>query len=158
MKRPSFQFRSGIRNKASYEMNEKCLSANENSFEGFVQANMANEAGKNENNTTENVSQNANQSQISMNDMFKAFTEVMQQNNAFRYQAGGIYDALFELSEDSRTDAYGKNAALGMARKIKNFKFVCCLVIWHTILFRINIYQSGASERNDKYLNSNSND
>ncbi len=57
----------------------------------------------------------------------------------FRYQIGEIYDALFELSSDSRTDAYGKNAALGLARKLKNFQFICCLVVWHTVLFRINL-------------------
>jgi len=56
-----------------------------------------------------------------------------------RYQAGEIYDALFELSTDNRSDAFCKNKALGLAEKMKSFKFVSCLVLWHKVLFRVNI-------------------
>ena len=55
------------------------------------------------------------------------------------YQAGEIYDALYALSTDPRTDVFGKNTANGLARKIKSFKFICCLVVWHTVLFRISL-------------------
>lgn len=56
-----------------------------------------------------------------------------------RYQAGEIYDALLELSTDPSGDAYAKSTALGLAKKLKNFKFICCLVVWNTILSRINV-------------------
>lgn len=56
-----------------------------------------------------------------------------------RYQAGEIYDALYALSIDPRSDAFAKNKALALAEKIKSFKFVCCLVLWHTVLFRVNL-------------------
>ncbi|KAJ8870924.1 hypothetical protein PR048_027226 [Dryococelus australis] len=48
----------------------------------------------------------------------------------FRYQIGEIYYALYELSVDPRTDAFGKNTALSLARKLK---------MWYAILFRINV-------------------
>lgn len=32
--------------------------------------------------------------------------------NPLRFQAGEVYDALLELSTDSRSDAFGKNSAL----------------------------------------------
>lgn len=57
----------------------------------------------------------------------------------FRYQTGEIYDTLLELSTDSSIDGYGKSTALGLASKLKSFKFICSLVVWHEILFRINI-------------------
>ena len=58
---------------------------------------------------------------------------------ALRYHFREIYDALYQLTTDSRADAKGKNAALGLARKLKSLKFVCCLVVWQSILFRINL-------------------
>ncbi|XP_054283324.1 zinc finger MYM-type protein 1-like [Macrosteles quadrilineatus] len=57
----------------------------------------------------------------------------------FRYQLGEIFDALFELSTDSAIDAYRRNAALGLARKVKNYRFICSLIVWHAILSRINV-------------------
>lgn len=56
-----------------------------------------------------------------------------------RYQAGEVYDALLDISADTRTDAFGKNAALSLAKKLKNYKFICSLLTWHTILFRVNL-------------------
>ncbi|GBM71087.1 Zinc finger MYM-type protein 1 [Araneus ventricosus] len=57
----------------------------------------------------------------------------------FRYQIGEIYDALLELSIDERTDALSKTLALSLVKKVKSFKFVASVVIWHSILFRVNI-------------------
>lgn len=59
--------------------------------------------------------------------------------NPFRYQLGELYDALFESSQDPRLDAFGKNNALSLAKKLKSYSFICCLVLWHLILFRINL-------------------
>lgn len=56
-----------------------------------------------------------------------------------RYQTGEIYDALLELSTDSTSDAYARSSALGLAKKLQSFKFICCLVVWNTILSRINV-------------------
>ncbi|XP_051170468.1 zinc finger MYM-type protein 1-like [Leptopilina boulardi] len=56
-----------------------------------------------------------------------------------RYHIGEIYDALYDLSEDPKSDAYSKNTALSLARKLKDFKFLCSLIVWHTILFRVNV-------------------
>ncbi|KAJ8881191.1 hypothetical protein PR048_017664 [Dryococelus australis] len=66
----------------------------------------------------------------------------------FRYQIGDIYDALYELSVDLRTDAFGKNTALSLARKLKSFKFVWCLTVWHAILFRINMVRKVLQREN----------
>lgn len=57
----------------------------------------------------------------------------------FRYQIGELYDALYECSVNAKIDGYGQNAATGLARKLKSFKFLCCLVVWNYILFRINL-------------------
>lgn len=43
------------------------------------------------------------------------------------------------MSEDPKSDAYSKNMALSLARKLKDFKFFCSLVVWPVILFRINV-------------------
>lgn len=67
----------------------------------------------------------------------------------FRYQIGEIYDALYELSIDTtRTDAFGKNTASSLAGKLKSFKFVCCLIVWHTILYRINLVSKVLQKEN----------
>ena len=55
-----------------------------------------------------------------------------------KYQAGEIYDALFEISEDPTLDAFAKNTALSLAKKVKSYKFVYCLVLWYAILVKIN--------------------
>ncbi|KAJ8877239.1 hypothetical protein PR048_021693 [Dryococelus australis] len=61
---------------------------------------------------------------------------------------GEIYYALYELSIDPRTDAFGKNTALSLARKLKSFKFVCCLSVSHAILFRINMVRKVLQREN----------
>ncbi|GBM13771.1 hypothetical protein AVEN_50125-1 [Araneus ventricosus] len=56
-----------------------------------------------------------------------------------RYQIGEIYGDLRELSIDERTDALRKGNDLSLAKKIKSYKFVASVVIWHSILFRVNV-------------------
>lgn len=69
-----------------------------------------------------------------------------------RYQIGEIYDALFELAVDVQVDALGKNMASILANKLKNFKFMCCLIIWHNILFKINIVSKLLQKENFNIL------
>jgi hypothetical protein len=45
---------------------------------------------------------------------------------------------VYEASQDEKIDAFGRNTALGIARKLQSFKFLCCVVTWHEILFKIN--------------------
>lgn len=56
----------------------------------------------------------------------------------FMYQLDEIYDSLFESGEDERFDAYAKNTAASLAKQLTNYKFICCLILWHLVLFRIN--------------------
>lgn len=64
-----------------------------------------------------------------------------------RYQLGEIYDALFECSQDQkRLDAFARNTATSLAKKLKNYQFICCLVTWHMILFRINLVSKKLQE------------
>ena len=52
----------------------------------------------------------------------------------FRYQIGDIFDALYEISQDIFFGQITRLEAESLAKKIKNFNFVCCVVIWHSIL------------------------
>jgi hypothetical protein len=55
-----------------------------------------------------------------------------------RFQLCEIYDALFEIIEDVNRDAETKVKARGLAKSIKNYKFICGVILWHDILFEIN--------------------
>ena len=55
-----------------------------------------------------------------------------------RFQLCEIYDALFQIIEDVNTDAETKVKARGLAKNIKNYKFICGVILWHDILFEIN--------------------
>ncbi len=56
----------------------------------------------------------------------------------FRYAAGEIYDALYEISQDESFDAECRRDAENFGLKMQNFTFCCCVVIWHNILNQIN--------------------
>lgn len=56
-----------------------------------------------------------------------------------RYHIEEIYDAVYEASKDQKLDAFSRNTALGIAKKLQSYKFLCCLVTWHEILFKINM-------------------
>ena len=55
-----------------------------------------------------------------------------------RYQIGQIYDALFSIYEDSDMDTSARDEASGLLNQVKQFKFVCSIIIWYETLFRIN--------------------
>ncbi|KAJ8883334.1 hypothetical protein PR048_015177 [Dryococelus australis] len=56
-----------------------------------------------------------------------------------RYQIKELYDAVYEASQDVKIDAFGRNTALGIAKKLQSFKFLCCIITWYEILFKINM-------------------
>lgn len=55
-----------------------------------------------------------------------------------RYQLGEVYDALFEISQGNFENSV-KNLAISLANQLKNFEFVCILVVWYNILSKVNI-------------------
>ncbi|XP_065681400.1 zinc finger MYM-type protein 1-like [Hydra vulgaris] len=55
-----------------------------------------------------------------------------------RFQLCEIYDALILIIEDVNRDAETKVKARGLAKNIKNYKFICGVILWHDILFEIN--------------------
>lgn len=55
-----------------------------------------------------------------------------------RYNLCNIFDALVEISTDSSLDLNVSHKANSLALKIQNYKFVCSIIIWHNILFKIN--------------------
>lgn len=56
----------------------------------------------------------------------------------FRYQIGNIFDALVEIYEDSSADPMVRTEASALAKHIKDFKFVCSIIVWYDILNHIN--------------------
>lgn len=55
------------------------------------------------------------------------------------YSPEKIYDALYEISQDSSFDAESRCEAESLAKKIQTFQFCCCTVLWHKILNQINL-------------------
>ncbi|XP_069486304.1 zinc finger MYM-type protein 1-like [Ambystoma mexicanum] len=58
---------------------------------------------------------------------------------AVRFQVTDIYDALMELAQLSKADAGVRHEAQTLANQITDLKFLVSLVVWHHILFQINI-------------------
>ncbi|XP_069460610.1 zinc finger MYM-type protein 1-like [Ambystoma mexicanum] len=58
---------------------------------------------------------------------------------AVRFQVTDIYDTLMELAQLSKADAGVRHEAQSLANQITDFKFLVSLVVWHDILFQINI-------------------
>jgi hypothetical protein len=48
----------------------------------------------------------------------------------FRYQAGEIYDALYDISQEMSYDPITRYEAELLASHMKSFKFLCSAVIW----------------------------
>ena len=65
-----------------------------------------------------------------------------------RYQLGEIYDALYEIMENESFAAEVQHEARSLCGKIKDFKFICSLVVWHDILNRINPVSKLLQEKN----------
>lgn len=70
-----------------------------------------------------------------------------------RYQIEEVYDAVYEATTDEKVDAFGKNKAIGIAKKLTDFRFLCCLITWHEVLFKINLV-SKTLQRQDVHLQS----
>jgi hypothetical protein len=58
---------------------------------------------------------------------------------AIRYQAPQIMVALLEVERCSANDSKAVSDAQGLVTALENFEFLCGLVIWHVILFSINM-------------------
>lgn len=55
-----------------------------------------------------------------------------------RFHLGDVYDALLSIYENQEIDNLIRDEASGLLNCIKQFKFLCSLVIWHKILNCIN--------------------
>ncbi|GFT11974.1 DUF4371 domain-containing protein [Trichonephila clavipes] len=55
-----------------------------------------------------------------------------------RYQVGGLYDALLAVCNNSKIDNSIRVEAFGLLSCVKQFKFLCCIVIWYKVLNCIN--------------------
>jgi hypothetical protein len=65
----------------------------------------------------------------------------------FRYQAGEIYDALYDVSQEMSYDSITRHEAELLASHIKSFKFLCSTVIWYNILKILYCQQSATEKR-----------
>uniref|UniRef100_A0A8C3S7H5 TTF-type domain-containing protein n=1 Tax=Chelydra serpentina TaxID=8475 RepID=A0A8C3S7H5_CHESE len=93
-----------------------------------------------------------------------ASSEAAEFFNHIKHQIGKIDDAIVAIMEDNAMTGtvHGRTVAEGngITRNIHNFKFLCGLVLWHDILFEINVVSkrlqgvdldiSGAMEQLDK--------
>ncbi|GFT64671.1 DUF4371 domain-containing protein [Trichonephila clavipes] len=50
--------------------------------------------------------------------------------SALRYQVGGVYDAILAVCNNSEIDNSIRVEASGLLGCVKQFKFLCCIVIW----------------------------
>ncbi|XP_063788649.1 zinc finger MYM-type protein 1-like [Pseudophryne corroboree] len=55
-----------------------------------------------------------------------------------RYQTGEIYDSLYEIFCDEKFDRDSRNQAKNFCSSLKDFQFLCSLVLWHDLLNHIN--------------------
>lgn len=55
-----------------------------------------------------------------------------------RFQLGEVYDALLEIVEDGNRDSDTKVKATGLAKNIKNYKFICGVILWYDVFIEIN--------------------
>jgi hypothetical protein len=55
-----------------------------------------------------------------------------------RFQLCEMYDALVQIIEDVNGNTETKVKARGLAKNIKNCKFIYGVILWHDILFEIN--------------------
>lgn len=56
----------------------------------------------------------------------------------FRFQTGEIYSTLLEISEDSTFEPMSRGDAANLADELNNFKFLCSIVIWFSMLQQFN--------------------
>ncbi|CAM5106953.1 unnamed protein product [Eretmochelys imbricata] len=69
-----------------------------------------------------------------------------------RYELGNIYDALIEISDDTTFTGSSGNMARSDAEALANglskLKFVTSLILWHNILFKINLTNKQLQKKN----------
>lgn len=58
---------------------------------------------------------------------------------SLRFNIGEVLDAIVEIYESVQFDKNLKCEAQNLADKIKNFEFLCSIIIWYDLLSRINI-------------------
>lgn len=56
-----------------------------------------------------------------------------------RYHIDEVYDAVYEATTDEKIDAFGKSKAIGIAKTLTDFRFLCSLITWYNVLFKINL-------------------
>ncbi|KAL4122325.1 hypothetical protein QTP88_014679 [Uroleucon formosanum] len=76
---------------------------------------------------------------LNSNQTIDAAHQRVLNNGTRHWQTGEIFDSLYEISQDTSFDQITRLEAESLAKKIKNFNFVCCVVIWHSILNQINL-------------------
>jgi hypothetical protein len=54
---------------------------------------------------------------------------------------------LYDASNDIKIDAFGKNTATNLAKKIKSCKFICSTITWYQILYRINFVSKSLQDK-----------
>ena len=68
---------------------------------------------------------------------------MVKQDRCLNSQLPHMYDALFEITDDSTlrgsSGTISKVEAEGLLNSISSFKFVVAVVTWHSILFQINL-------------------
>lgn len=55
-----------------------------------------------------------------------------------RYHMDEVFDAVYEATMDEKIDVFGKSKGIGIAKTLTYFRFLCSLVIWYNVLFKIN--------------------
>jgi hypothetical protein len=58
---------------------------------------------------------------------------------SLKYQSAEIYDTLIEIYENNNNDNNSRHEAQILAQKIKNYKFICSIVIGYNVLSRVNV-------------------
>ena len=57
---------------------------------------------------------------------------------SLKFHVGDVYDALLNIYENQEIDNLIRDEASGLLNCIKQFKFLCSIVIWYKILNCIN--------------------
>ncbi|XP_066585503.1 zinc finger MYM-type protein 1-like [Prorops nasuta] len=71
-----------------------------------------------------------------------------------RYNIGEIYDTLLEIFENEDNDKNTKLEAKSLAFKIKNYEFLCSVIIWFNIMDRVNVVSKMLQNPNKDIHNS----
>ncbi|XP_039605553.1 uncharacterized protein LOC120526452 [Polypterus senegalus] len=69
---------------------------------------------------------------------------------AVRFQIRSVYDALVDVSEDSK-DPKARTEAAALAKQLKNFPFLVSLAIWYDILSQLNVASKILQNENMHY-------